>query len=129
MSIFRHPLGLVLVAHFAVPRVQTWGRHDDQEYKASVLEASGLSSSDADGFAWFVFGIRCVVGESRATHERQVPDVENVPKLIVDAFQGMLYPHDNLHYVRGVQVEAAWGPDDEELAEVWIYGKSRGERS
>lgn len=125
MSIFQHPQGLVLVAHFAVPRVQTWGRKDDQEYKSWVRRASGLSASDAASFAWFVFCIRCVVGKSRATHEYQVPDVENMPKLIVDAFNDVLYLYDNLHHVRGVQVEAGWGPDDQEQAEVWIYGRER----
>ena len=49
--------------------------------------------------------------------------MENIPKLVVDAFTGLLYPDDNLHYVRGVQVEAEWGPAEEEKTEVWIYGR------
>jgi Holliday junction resolvase RusA-like endonuclease len=54
-----------------------------------------------------------------------VPDIENVPKLIIDAFTGILYPDDNLNFVRGVQVEAEWGPDAAEQAEVWILGQPR----
>ena len=46
----------------------------------------------------------------------------NIPKLIVDAFIGRLYLDDILRRVRGVQVEAGWGPDDREKAEIWIYG-------
>ena len=51
--------------------------------------------------------------------------MENIPKLIVDAFTGLLYPDDNLHHVRGVQVEADWVPDGQELLEVWIYGQPK----
>ena len=49
--------------------------------------------------------------------------MENIPKLIVDAFTGIIYADDNLDYVRGVQVEAVFGPDEQESVEVWIYGK------
>lgn len=69
-----------------------------------------------------VLCIRCTVGESRGRWARQIPDVENIPKLIVDAFTGLLYHDDNLNHVRGVQVEAGWGPDEQERAEVWIFG-------
>jgi Holliday junction resolvase RusA-like endonuclease len=50
----------------------------------------------------------------------QVPDVENIPKRIVDAFTGLLYPDDNLHRVPGVQVETEWGPDAQQRTEIWI---------
>jgi len=72
-----------------------------------------------------VFCIRCIVGENRSRRRGQVPDVENVPKLIVDAFTGVLYPDDNLQYVRGEQLEAEWGPDDRGQTEAWIYGRQR----
>lgn len=122
MTVFELPEGLVEIAYFVVPRVRTWGRRDDPEYKLRVREASRVTPADAQSFEWFVFCVRCVLGDSRSRHYRQVPDVENIPKLIVDAFTGLLYPDDNLHYVRGVQVEAEWGPDEREQAEVWIYG-------
>jgi Holliday junction resolvase RusA-like endonuclease len=122
MTIFELPTGLVEVVHFTVPRVQTWGRPDDMEYRKQVFRASALPPDAGERFEWFVFCIRCIVGERRGLWNRQVPDVENMPKLIVDAFSGHLYPNDNLHHVRGVQVEASWGPDDQEKAEIWIYG-------
>lgn len=122
MMVFELPSDLVEVTHFTVPRVQTWGRPDDAEYKKQVLQASALPTNAGESFEWFVFCIRCIVGEGRGLWERQVPDVENIPKLIVDAFSGHLYPDDNLHYVRGVQVKASWGPDDQEKAKIWIFG-------
>jgi Holliday junction resolvase RusA-like endonuclease len=128
--VFELPERLVEVAHFIVPRVQTWGRRDDRQYKEQVCELASISPDVGDHFEWFVFCIRCIVGESRGRWARQIPDVENIPKLIVDAFTGLLYPDDNLNHVRGVQVEADWGPDDQERAEVWIFGlPKRGENS
>jgi hypothetical protein len=126
MPIFEPPAGLVQVAHFALPRVQTWGGRQDVEYKELVRRAASIPPGLGERFAWYVFCIRCVVGESRGKYRRQVPDVENVPKLILDALTGHLYPDDNLHHVRGVQVEAEWGRDEDERAEVWIYGQPKG---
>jgi Holliday junction resolvase RusA-like endonuclease len=122
VPVFELPAGLTKVAYFTVPRVQTWGSQADAEYKEQVRRASGIRLEDEERFEWFVFCIRCVVGESRGLWKHQVPDVENVPKLIVDAFTGLLYPDDDLHHVRGVQVEAEWGSDEQERAEIWIYG-------
>ncbi len=106
MAIFERPCNLVQVTHFTVPRVRTWGHRKDANYRQDVLEASGLPASAGERFDWFVFCIRCVVGHSRGRWKDQVPDVENIPKWIVDAFVGTLYPDDNLHHVRGVQVKA-----------------------
>jgi len=130
MSVFDLPKNLVQVAHFALPRVRTWGGHNNAQYKEQVRATAFFSPGVRDQFEWFVFCIRCIVGESRSERKRQVPDVENVPKLIVDAFTGLLYPDDSLNHVRGVQVEADWGPDDQERAEVWIFGLPKlGENS
>jgi Holliday junction resolvase RusA-like endonuclease len=123
MTIFDFPAGLDLIAHFSLPKVQTWGTTRDQEYKASVREAAGLEPGRGVGYSWFVFAIRCTVAQSRGKRKRQNPDVENIPKLIVDAFTGILYPDDDLHYVRGVQVEAGFGDDSQECTDVWIFGK------
>lgn len=121
MPIFRHPESLALVVHFTVPRVQTWGSEKDRWFKEEVLRKSGLSPEHAMGqFDWFVFCISCTVSRTRANIPRAIPDVENIPKLIVDAFTGILYPDDDLRYVRGVQAEAEWGEEDR--TEVWIYG-------
>ncbi|MBN1954814.1 MAG: RusA family crossover junction endodeoxyribonuclease [Anaerolineae bacterium] len=126
-TVLELPRGLTEVAHFSVPRIRTWGSHEDVEFKEQVRRASGLGPEDAERYEWFVFSLRCVVTRSR-DKPGQVPDVENMPKLVVDAFTGLLYPDDNLHHVRAVQVEAEWGADERERTEVWIHGlpKSQG---
>jgi hypothetical protein len=53
-------------------------------------------------------------------------DGRRTSKLIVDAFTGLLYEDNDLHRVRGVQVEAEWEPDEWEQTEVWIYGQPTG---
>jgi len=118
-EIFQRPQGLIEVAHFSLPSIQTWGTPKDAAYKELVRSTAKLSGF-AGQYSFFVFTIKSIVGIRR---RRKVgPDVENIPKLIVDAFTGVLYPDDNLDYVRGIQVEATFGPDDQECTEVWIYG-------
>jgi Holliday junction resolvase RusA-like endonuclease len=125
VPIFELAAGLTEVAHFTVPRVQTWGNSQkDAKFREQVRRASGICLEGAKRFERFVFCIRCVVARSR-DKPGQVPDVENIPKLVVDAFTGLLYPDDNLHHVRGVQVEAEWGPDAQERTEIWIYGRPK----
>ncbi|MBN1978535.1 MAG: RusA family crossover junction endodeoxyribonuclease [Anaerolineae bacterium] len=128
MPIFELPAELTEVGHFTMPCVKTWGGSADAEYKVQVCHTSRIHPEDAKRFEGFVFWfcIRCVVARSR-DKPGQVPDVENIPKLIVDAFTGLLYPDDDLHHVRGVQVEAEWGPDEQERTEVWIYGLPEAE--
>ena len=125
MAVFEFPTGLDELAHFSVKRVQTWGSSYDRQYKESIRIAANLPAEISNHYVWFVFVVRCVVAQSRGRVANQIPDVENIPKLIVDAFIGVLYPDDHLHYVRGVQVEAVFGPDNQETAEVWIFGKPR----
>jgi Holliday junction resolvase RusA-like endonuclease len=109
MRLFTFPNALTEVAHFTLPRVQTWCSSNDAGYKKQVREAAALTPDIAGQYDWFVFCIRGAVAESRGKWQYQVPDVENIPKLIVDAFTRLLYLDDNLHHVRGVQVEAKLG--------------------
>lgn len=121
MSLFQTPQGLIEVAHFSIPKVQTWGDSlKDGQYKTWIREIANIQQETGTGFEYFVFSIYSIMGQSR--RRKQGPDVENIPKLIVDAFTGILYPDDNLDHVRGVQVEAIFGPDEQEHTEVWIYG-------
>jgi Holliday junction resolvase RusA-like endonuclease len=121
MAIFQHPQGLTEVAHFKLARVQTWGTPiKDGLYKELIRSTANLAEKTGDTFLFYVLSIKSVIGQRR---RRKVgPDVENIPKLIVDAFTGILYLDDNLDHVRGMQVEAIFGPDDQECTEVWIYG-------
>lgn len=121
MSLFQVPKGLVEVAHFTIPKVQTWGDSlKDRQYKTWIREIANIQQGTGNDFEYFAFSIYSIMGQSR--RRKQGPDVENIPKLIVDAFTGILYPDDNLDHVRGVQVEAIFGPDEQEHTEVWIYG-------
>lgn len=121
MDLFHPPQGLMEVAHFKLSSVQTWGMPTkDAIYKELIRSTANLVKPVDSEFSLYVFSIKSIIGNRR---RRKVgPDVENIPKLIVDAFTGVLYPDDNLDYVRGIQVEAVFGPDNEECTEVWIYG-------
>src|SRR5258706_3576863 len=124
MPVFLAPEDLIEVAHFSIPKVQTWGDPPkDKQYKIWIQEIANLPQGIGNDFEYFVFSMNSIISASR---RRKVgPDVENIPKLIVDAFTGILYPDDNLYYVRAVQVEAIFGPDEQEHTEVWIYGKRK----
>ena len=123
MELFQRPQNLTEVAHFRLPSVQTWGTPRDVVYKDLIRSTANLSLQTSNEFSFYVFSIKSIIGNRR---RRKVgPDVENIPKLIIDAFTGILYPDDNLDYVRGIQVEAMFGPDNEECTEVWIYGSKR----
>lgn len=71
-------------------------------------------------YEWFFFSIRCKIANNRVKIRHHVPDVENIPKLIVDAFTRVLYEDDNIHFVREVQVEAEL-LDDEKVVEILCY--------
>jgi Holliday junction resolvase RusA-like endonuclease len=121
--IFQLPEGLSLVNHFCVPAVQTWGLPQrDREFKETIRQISGVNLETAQGYAWFVFVIRCQIASTRTLWAKQIPDIENIPKLIVDAFTGLLYPDDNILYVRGVQIEGEVNQNGENATEVWIFG-------
>ena len=121
MTLFQAPQGLMEVVHFKIPKVQTWGDGvKDSQYKDRIREIANVPPGIGNDIEYFVFSIYSIIGETPRT--KVGPDVENIPKLIVDAFTGTLYPDDNLDYVRGVQVEAVFGPDEQEHTEIWIYG-------
>ena len=122
-SLFQPPKGLTEVVRFKIPSVQTWGTTKDAQYKALIRETAGLPQNTGNKFQYFVFSIYSVIGQSR--RRKQGLDVENIPKLIVDAFIGILYPDGNLDYVRWIQVEAVFGPDLEEHTEASIYGRKK----
>lgn len=117
------PAGLVKVASFSVSWVRTWGKGTvaDAPYKAEVVQASGLSSSRPDGRT-YLFVLRVYWQLRRTEVERQRPDVENVAKLITDAFTGYLYEDDDLRFVCGVQSECfGVGNSSPERTDVWIF--------
>jgi len=125
MLVFELPTGLELVVHGELSGVHTWGGTHDAAVRSQVLEACPLPADASGRFEWFAICVRCRVGKSRALRMNQMPDVDNVAKLILDAFTGHLYADDDATHVRGVQVEADWAQDDQERTEIWIYGRRK----
>jgi hypothetical protein len=119
------PECLTEIAHFWVPRVKTWGGLGDAQFREEVRRAAALPAGAGRNCDGFICCIWCVVGESRGKWARNVPDVENMPILVVDTFTGTLYFDDNLNHVRAVQVEAVRGPDDHEALEGYISAALR----
>lgn len=80
---------------------------------------------------WYAFYIKI----KRSSSDRPL-DIENVPKLIIDAFSSgiickdkslyeevALYPDDDLTHVRAFQIEGDLSDDRTNNTEVWIFGK------
>lgn len=117
------PAGLDPVAEFSVGWVRTWGNGTtaDAPFKAELREKAGLTTHQPDGRT-YLFVLRVYWQQRRTTVPRQRPDVENVAKLITDAFTGYLYEDDDLRFVCAVQSECFGVPDDvSERTEVWIF--------
>jgi hypothetical protein len=56
MSLFQVPQGLIEVAHFNIPKVQTWGNSAiDSQYKVRIREIANIQPGAGDGFEYFVF--------------------------------------------------------------------------
>jgi Holliday junction resolvase RusA-like endonuclease len=110
-----------LICEFQVPKTRTWGSEDDEAFKKEVLAAAvkaGLQKSSANQYG---FVIDVAFPASLRGKKRQEPDVENVPKLVIDAFTGYLYPDDNINYVRAVHVCGQWSEGPGASTGVKIY--------
>lgn len=106
------------VLYFSIPKIQTWGGKNDKLFKQEIIHLTRPDDKMRDKYAWYVFDILVKASESRS----RLFDIENIPKLIVDAFTGVLYPDDDIRYVRGVQAQIVWTDKFEEI-DVKIYGK------
>jgi len=117
-----------LVHHFNIPAIYTWG--DNDRAKREKIRRNALKDFQTKRFKWYGFRIKV----QRSMLGRPL-DIENVPKLIIDAFSGeqtdkdkssypmvRLYPDDVLEYVRAVQIEGKFS-DNRNHTEVWIFGK------
>lgn len=117
------PTGLDPVADFSVGWVRTWGKGTtaDAPFKAELREKARLDTHRPDGRT-YLFVLRVYWQQRRTAVPRQRPDVENVAKLVTDAFTGYLYEDDDLRFVCGVQSECFGVPDSAtERTEVWIF--------
>jgi hypothetical protein len=110
-----------LVCQFTVPFARTWGTTTDKDTRTAILAAAQQKGllADSSGQA-YGFVIDVAFPTMRRGWRRQEPDIENVPKLVVDAFTGYLYPDDNVNFVRAVHVHGDWS-SGEPSTTVWIY--------
>jgi len=118
----------VLVHHFNIPAIYTWG--DKDRDKREKIRRNALKKFQKKRSKWYGFRIKV----QRSMLGRPL-DIENVPKLIIDAFSGeqidkdkssypkvRLYPDDVLEHVRAVQIEGKFS-NNRDNTEVWIFGK------
>ena len=96
MQILEPPANLQPIVTFRLPQGQTWGSKMDRVDKEQIRAASGLPSLSKEHYQWFAFVIRCKIASHRGKVRKQIPDVENIPKLIVDAFTNILHEDDNV---------------------------------
>jgi len=121
-----------LFLHFKFRQILTWGA--DDRNSREVIRRSALENfpQNTPNYEWYGFYIKV-----RRNRFARPLDIENVPKLIVDAFsrnqiekdqsnyaQVGIYDDDSLEYVRALQVEGEF-TEDENSTEIWIYGKRR----
>ena len=122
--------GFVLIHHFEIPHIYTWGDRELQKREEIRRCAKEGFPANIPNCKWFAFDIKV----KRKCTERPV-DIENIPKLIIDAFsEGItkhdksayrnlaLYCDDDLQNVRALSIEGDFCYE-ESSTEVWIYGK------
>lgn len=118
----------VLIHHFNIPAIYTWG--DKDRDKREKIRRNALKNFKKKRFKWYGFRIKV----ERSMFKRPM-DIENVPKLIIDAFSSKqidddksrypkvrLYPDDIFKHVRAIQIEGKFS-DNGDNVEVWIFGK------
>lgn len=128
---FGNTENFILIHHFKFPKVYTWAEKDPEKREEIRKNALKNFPNKLPKCNWYAFQIRV----KRSHFERQL-DIENIPKLIIDAFSRemiyrdksryasvCLYPDDDLRYVRCVQINADFSDDGTNATEVWIFGK------
>jgi len=128
---FDDPKEFVPIHHFNIPSVLTWG--DKYPSKREEIRRNAFKNfpEKLPKCKWYAFYIKV----ERNSLERHL-DIENVPKLIIDAFSSNqidrdesrynkmgLYPDDDLRYVRALQIEGKFSDNGKNNTEVRIFGK------
>jgi len=121
-----------LIHHFRIPAIYTWGDRDID--KREEIRRIALKNFPARPFDYEYYGFRIKVKKKKFGRDF---DLENVPKLIIDAFSGWqidrdrsayrqveIYKDDTMRWVRAVQIEGGF-TNDKDNTEVWIFGKNK----
>jgi len=126
------PSEFELVLHFSFRQILTWG--DNYKDKRDFIRRNALEEFPkyTKNYEWYAFLIKV-----RRNKLARPLDIENVPKLIIDAFsrrqirldksvypQVGIYDEDSLKYVRVLHVEGELA-NNEDNTEVWVYGRKR----
>lgn len=130
MSIFGDSREFQLVHHFKIGKIYSRGGRETQKREDIRRYATEGFPSGVFNYRWYGFHIKV----NRNMLKKKL-DLENVPKLIVEAFSGSkieqdhseylqleLYPDDHLGYIKAIQAEGELTLDEDD-AEVWIFGK------
>ena len=130
-SIFDDSEKFSLIHHFHIPAVYTWGDRDKD--KREEIRRSAFKDFPAAPFDYAWYGFRIKVLRNKTARDL---DLENVPKLIIDAFSGSqidldrsshpeleIYRDNHLKWVRAIQVEGQF-TNGKDSTEVWIFGKT-----
>lgn len=131
MQNFNDSKEFVLIHHFKIPSIHTWGDKDNSKREEIRTNALKNFPEKQPECKWYAFYIEM----ERNPYERPL-DIENVPKLIIDSFSRKqidkdrsrygnvgLYPDDDLEYVRALQIEGKFSENGRNNTEVWIFGK------
>ena len=131
MRDFQDSKEFALIHHFKIPTIYTWGERERDKREEIRRSAIADFPSTPPRCQWYAFCIEV----NRSSSERPL-DIENVPKLIIDAFSNgiiqkdksrytkvNLYPDDDLRHVRAFQIEGRFNNDGRNDTEVWIFGK------
>jgi hypothetical protein len=121
-----------LILHFSIPAIYTWGEREKEKREIiRRIAIKNLPKGHIFNYKWY--GFRIKVRRRRKLKGRRF-DIENVPKLIIDAFSKKLIENDNskypkcaiykddiLDYVKAIQIEGDFNKQNS--TEVWIFGK------
>ena len=126
---FRDQTQFRLLHSFEMQTIYTWGDRDPDKRELIREAAKEGFKKPTFNYSWCGFSI--LIERSKGGRDL---DLENVPKLIVDAFSGWqinrdrskyrelkLYPEDTLRYVRAIYLNGKF-VDDEDRTIVRIYG-------
>jgi hypothetical protein len=127
---FRNSKEFALIHHFTIPAIYTWGEKE-RDKREEIRRNASKNFPDSPKYEWYAFYIEV----DRDSFERPL-DIENVPKLIIDAFSSGimekdessyrkigLYSDDDLRHVRALQIEGKLNRNGTNTTEVWIFGK------
>jgi len=120
----------ILIHHFNIEKIYTWGteyKRKREEIRSYAIEKFPDKLHECDWYAFYI--------EVERSSKRLI-DIENVPKLIIDAFSIEqidkdksrypklgLYPNDSLKHVRAFQIQGKPIDNEKDNTKVWIFGK------